>query len=287
MKEQNIPEETLKNIPDFNRKSNIMFSGLKNANLFHLIFAKEKTDAGNYYNESSVAWLKSLITRYADKRFDIIKDFKDYIAGNLLKYFKIKDENKQIVFPEFKYIKNENGVKFYQSNFEEKLTSISVIENFLGDVESSQCFKPELTFKSDPIIENKPIHGIIKISLPHSKSFVITKSFVYTNEEDDDEIYVHFEGFKNSFKYEQSKEIEDDHLKDLKPIPSGDHTTFGPFLIKITLSQLASKKYQLKDPRNYMRSLMKKNNNKENIDLKPIGNCYEINFDYKIINKTR
>ena len=51
--------------------------------------------------------------------------------------------------------------------------------------------------ESDPLKEDKPIKGKIQIPL-NSKICAITMDYLY-NIEGDDEIYVHLEGFKNSF----------------------------------------------------------------------------------------
>ena len=288
MKEQMISEETLKKNKDFELKYKYFFAGTNNDNLFHLIFAREGTPAGVFYNESAMAWLKSLIIRQIKKEMNIPAQFTEYISENVCKYFKTNDEKKKICFPEFSDPTTENGLAVSSSKIKEKLTSIRVVLNFLGDVESSQSFKPELKFESEgeyELKEDKRIKGKIKLPL-NSKTCAIIKAFFYTIE---DEVYIHLEGFKNSFKYEPPKEKKEAYLQDLTPLPSCDHTTFGPFLIKASLSELAmnDKRLQLKDQKKQMRTLMGRTGNSDTERLgEQRGNFYEIDFGYKIIQKT-
>ena len=124
------------------------------------------------------------------------------------------------------------------------------------------------------------ISGKIKMPLPNSKAFQIFKAFFF---ERDGEIYVHVDGFKNSFKFEPSNSTKEEYLKDMKPISGFDHTSFGPFIIEEPLTKLAGEKNQLKST-NQMRSLVKE---VEDPIGKKIGNYYEIEFTYKIINKRK
>ena len=286
MSEQNIEEDILKDIKNFNAKNKKMFyrqNAEKQPNVYHIILAKENTEAGDFYNEPAMEWIKTLISRKDPKLIEIQNTFREYFNDNILKYFKLQEkELTKVSFPDFGKPTLENGIKVSKSKLNHRMTPIQVVENFVGEVESTQCFKPEIIFESGDINvkPNKSISGKIKMPLPNSKAFQIFKAFFF---ERDGEIYVHVDGFKNSFKFEPSNSTKEEYLKDMKPISGFDHTSFGPFIIEEPLTKLAGEKNQLKST-NQMRSLVKE---VEDPIGKKIGNYYEIEFTYKIINKRK
>ena len=90
-------------------------------------------------------WMKALICKKNPKTIEIEKNFREYFNENILKYFKAQAEAK-VSFPIFGKPILENGLKVSKSILDNKMTPIQVVENFVGDVESTQCFKPEIIF---------------------------------------------------------------------------------------------------------------------------------------------
>ena len=168
-----------------------------------------------------------------------------------------------------------------------------MLKIFFGDVVSSQSFKPDLIFESEPIAENKLLKGKIKMFLPNKNGFTIYKSYLEFNQEDK-EIYVIVQGFKNIFKLEATEGINEDYIQELNTIPSLDHTTFGPFDIKENLSTLAKNtKYELKDAKSQTRNLVGANILvgadilNQNVGIFTEDGGFEIDFKYKIINNKK
>ena len=74
----------------------------------HLIFANDskESEAGNYYNYSTIQFIRNIIKRYsAPRTFDVIEELKEFLIQESFKYFQKNDENNNnVTIP----IKEEN-----------------------------------------------------------------------------------------------------------------------------------------------------------------------------------
>ena len=88
-----------------------------------------------------------------------------------MKYFQVIGENESLqegtkknkAFPAFENPMSENGLKVFRSKFAQKMISMQVVENFLGEVQSSQRFKRNVVFESEDIVENKRLKGKLRL----------------------------------------------------------------------------------------------------------------------------
>jgi hypothetical protein len=78
-----------------------------NHHVVHLILAKENTEAGDFYNSTSLKYLTKLIETSEQKSdYDIVKEFKDYLKDKLPEYLVLEDGKKQLNY-------DESESKFY------------------------------------------------------------------------------------------------------------------------------------------------------------------------------
>ena len=60
----------------------------KNLYLIHLIMAKEGSEAGNYYNQLCIKFLKNNILSFNQKmKFDLINKFSFFLCDSIYNYF--------------------------------------------------------------------------------------------------------------------------------------------------------------------------------------------------------
>ena len=66
----------------------------KNKNIFHLIMAREGTEAGNFFNDKTIEFIRVFLkTLINPKIFDVIKEIKQFLSFNSTKYM-VNEENK-------------------------------------------------------------------------------------------------------------------------------------------------------------------------------------------------
>jgi len=64
--------------------------------IIHLIFAKDRSEAGNHYNATSSKYLKAqIVTQKRFKKFDLIDSVKDFWKDNCMNYLEIDDTTVQ------------------------------------------------------------------------------------------------------------------------------------------------------------------------------------------------
>ena len=79
-------------IKDINREFNNKYYIRKNSTVCHLIFAREGSEAGFYYNESSKNYLTSVIvTQVGQRDFKLEDKIQSYLKENIHNYFVIND----------------------------------------------------------------------------------------------------------------------------------------------------------------------------------------------------
>ena len=63
--------------------------------IIHLFMAKENSEAGKYFNEQTIKFIRdSIKTEQRTKKFDVLKEIKDFLSLNSLTYM-IKEKNKE------------------------------------------------------------------------------------------------------------------------------------------------------------------------------------------------
>ena len=76
-----LKEVKMINIIDNTKNQNYYLESKNKINIVHLIMAREGSEAGNYYNQSTIDFLKKqIITETITKNFDIIELFKEYLS---------------------------------------------------------------------------------------------------------------------------------------------------------------------------------------------------------------
>ena len=113
----------------------------KNITIKHFILANDsiESEAGNYYNFSTIYFLKNfLMSEGNPKKFDLLSELKDFIFNNSYKYFKRNDinESEETIYPidfdKIQILENENNKKkiILPSNLDIKLINNINKESF-------------------------------------------------------------------------------------------------------------------------------------------------------------
>ncbi len=165
--------------------------------ILHLIMAREGSEAGDYYNNSTIQFLRKKIKSFNQiKNFDIIESFKNYLSIASGKYMEKPLEIENINYDEEKkkfIIKSENKINFKKCYVDE-----IGISNFQGNI-----IEPPYDYK---IFDNKiviQIELIGKVSGFHAKTIHIGGDYVFR-----------YTG-KIKCQYEEKKEMKIyDNIKD-------------------------------------------------------------------------
>ena len=120
-------------------------SGKKESHIIHLILAKEGSEAGDYYNKSTISYLReSVIAIPKQQKFDILEKFKKYLYNTSSEYFDFvtskKNENDK---------KNENEKEKVQESEKEKKDDkekVQVIEKENIIIENDNIIRVDVTF---------------------------------------------------------------------------------------------------------------------------------------------
>ena len=184
--EEQIPDFLLEdkklNIEKINREyfiEKFVLNQNKTLLIQHLIFAKEGTGAGNFYNKSSIEFLKNVIHTEKDQKIKIIDKFI-YFANDIIKqHFKNSNNESIIINPEQtkKGQKDEFCIKVASTKPEispPNFISVNrIVMTFLGEIESLDNCKPhfELDIPKKDDDDGKFFHGKIKMQFPFNKNF--------------------------------------------------------------------------------------------------------------------
>ena len=129
--------------------------------IFHLIFAKEGTEAGNFYNQKSIDYILSNSKHITDKQpFDIINSIKDTFCSVSESILEEPLKNEEIVIEDNKKIKLNNKEK--EIKLKKCLIDEIGLSNFL-----SNGFEPKYEYyqTKDKLIINLEMPGEIKTSI--------------------------------------------------------------------------------------------------------------------------
>ena len=105
----------------------------KTNHIIHLIMARENTEAGNYYNNSTIKFLKNQIQAIAQQsKFDVIKKFSKYLCLYSSVYFDVPqiDEN---IFEKGQLLKKEN-IKIEDDTFKVEVPKLSLKKCFIDEI---------------------------------------------------------------------------------------------------------------------------------------------------------
>ena len=162
------------NIVDDTKNQNYYLESKDKINIVHLIMAREGSEAGNYYNNSTIQFLRKQIKSFTNvNSFDIIETFKSYlsIASGTYMEKPIEIENIKYEEKEKKFIiKSKDKITFKKCYVDEM-----GISNFFGNI-----IEPPYDYK----IDNNKI--AINIELPgaiskfHAKLNPIGGNYVFT-----------------------------------------------------------------------------------------------------------
>ena len=96
--------------------------------------AKEGTEAGNYYNQTTIDFLKVYIISFQkQKKFDLIEEFKKFLCLNFNKYFDLSNINKN-------QLENEQIINMENIECDENLFKLNI--DF--DLKLKDCFIDEI-----------------------------------------------------------------------------------------------------------------------------------------------
>ena len=203
-----------------NKKNNIYYQESINdkQNIVHLIMAREGSKAGDYYNKSTIHFLRNKIKSFNKiKNFDIIESFKNYLSIASGKYMEKPLEIEDINYDEEKkkfIIKSENKINFKKCYVDE-----IGISNFQGNI-----IEPPYDYK---IYDNRieiHIELIGEISKFHAKTIQISREyvFIYTGnikfpKDEKKEMKIYDNIKKGEFRLQINIPITFGTIKDCKP----------------------------------------------------------------------
>ena len=158
--------------------------------IIHLIMAKDGTEAGDYYNQTTINYLKQIInTYYITQKFPIeqkIKEFLFKISNNIMED-PIYDINQIIIEKNYIKLSTEKDIEFKRINYDD----ITLSEPLIG-----RRYKPKCDYyKSEDgknlfieLIINGIVEGFkVKVSLSNNNyifSFSGKKNIHFDNESD-------------------------------------------------------------------------------------------------------
>ena len=105
----------------------------KTNHIIHLIMARENTEAGNYYNNSTIKFLRENVQAIAQQnKFDVIKKFSKYLCLYSSVYFDVPqiDEN---ILEKVQLLKKEN-IKIEDDTFKVEVPKLSLKKCFIDEI---------------------------------------------------------------------------------------------------------------------------------------------------------
>ena len=135
-------------------------SGKKESHIIHLILAKEGSEAGDYYNKSTISYLReSVIAIPKQKKFDILEKFKKYLYSTSSEYFdfvtlkknELENKNENEKGKEKENVQESEKEKKKEKEKEKDQESEKEKEN---DKEENDKEKVQVIEKKNIIVEN-------------------------------------------------------------------------------------------------------------------------------------
>ena len=166
--------------------------------IVHLFMAKEGSEAGNYYNESTIEYLRKQLLLTNGNYYDIIERFKSYIALSSGEYMEkeIKDESIEYNENERKIIiKKDKTIKLKQRMFDE-IEGVNFCKNIIDIIEPN--FDCEI--KENKIIITIELPGEVSAFKPR---IIPNRGFYYFH-------------FKATIKFPETEELcfKEGNMKD-------------------------------------------------------------------------
>jgi len=127
VRKQTMTDLSNKNTQDVNTDYYVeTIDETKNFYVIHLIMARQDTKAGDYYNKSTIEFLRKTIAAFAQqKNFDVFKSFKKFLCLNVFDYFdlplQLNNENdEKTKNDQIKEENNDDSKKNVENNEENK-----------------------------------------------------------------------------------------------------------------------------------------------------------------------
>ena len=128
-----LKEVKMINVVDDTKNQNYYLESKNKINIVHLIMAREGSEAGNYYNQNTILFLRKQIKSYIkDQRFDVIKSFRQHLSISSGTYMEKPIEINNVEYDEEKkkiVIKSNDKIMF-KKYYEDELG----ITNFYGNI---------------------------------------------------------------------------------------------------------------------------------------------------------
>ena len=168
-----LKEVKMINIIDNTKNQNYYLESKNKINIVHLIMAREGSEAGNYYNQSTILFLRKQIKSYIkNQRFDVIESFIQYLSISSGTYMEKPIEINNVEYDEEKkkiVIKSNDKIMF-KKYYEDELG----ITNFYGNI-----IEPYYNYDiyDDKIKINIELPGIINKF--HAKLIPLNGNYVF------------------------------------------------------------------------------------------------------------
>ena len=163
----------MENIIDNTKNQNYYLELKDKINIVHLIMAREGSEAGNYYNQNTILFLRKQIKSYIkNQRFDVIESFRQYLSISSGTYMEKPIEINNVEYDEEKkkiVIKSNDKIKL-KKYYEDELG----ISNFYGNI-----IEPYYNYEiyDDKIKINIELPGIINKF--HAKLIPLNGNYVF------------------------------------------------------------------------------------------------------------
>ena len=160
------------NVVDDTKNQNYYLESKNKINIVHLIMAREESEAGNYYNQSTILFLRKQIKSYIkNQRFDVIESFRQYLSISSGTYMEKPIEINNVEYDEEKkkiVIKSNDKINL-KKYYEDELG----ISNFYGNI-----IEPYYNYDiyDDKIKINIELPGII--TKFHAKLILLNGNYV-------------------------------------------------------------------------------------------------------------
>ena len=190
------------------------FNNNQNQTVYHFFMGKEGSNAGKFFNDKTIEFIKDIINFNLNKTiFDIIYELKNFLSLNSSKYM-IKDYNKERpILEEDLEVKSENDCKILICKKDFKLKDCIInemgIPNFIID---NSITPPYICYKGTYIkykkCEKKEIEELWPALIIKTEMFVDSKDIkvLHILNDDNETMNIIIRSFK---KFEKDSEIEE------------------------------------------------------------------------------
>jgi len=136
-------------------------SSINKNSIIHLVMAKYGTEAGDYYNDSAIDYLKKVGHIYSyTENFDVIRNLKEYYCNFADIVLKLENPNDKIIPENIELIDDGR-----QSKLILKYNKKIELETFCGDLTSLTIGEPKFT-PEYYIVSNDPEYVILYLDCP-------------------------------------------------------------------------------------------------------------------------